>query len=672
MKKMFYPRLALTGMKKSKKIYIPYILTCTGMNAMFYIITALCSDKMLETIPHSDTVATVLGLGSWMTGIFSLIFLFYTNSFLVRRRNTEFGLYNILGLSKRNICRVVLCETLITAVISAVAGALLGILLSKAAQLALLNMMRGEIQYGFSVSVSALLKEFAVFGVIHLIIFFNSIAKIKATNTADLLHSESFGEKPPHGNIFIGILGVLLLAVSYTLAVTVKQPISALVLFFFAVIMVIIGTYMVFISGSVVFCRLLKKNKNYYYKPQHFISVSSMTYRMKRNGAGLASICILATMVLVMLTGSGCLFFGSEDALKARYPRDVVITGDFENSAQMQANIPIFDGTVKKTAQDHGIKEKDLFTYSYANIAGVVSKNGTFEPDPNAFGTTVIPSDFMQLYFISLDDYNKMYEKNETLGENEALIFTVHSVCDFKNLTHKNGLDLKIKGSVPDLYLDGSISADITPAAGLIVPDLEKTLAPLQSLFDSEGDKMLKYSWIYAFNSSASPEKTQAAADEISAALESAKSYPQIKILTETLEENRQDFYATFGSLFFLGLMLSAVFILAAVLIIYYKQISEGYEDRERFEIMQKVGMTKRDIKKSVNSQLLTVFFMPLIFAVMHLCFAFPIIRRLLMLFHLTNIPLLIGTAALCVGVFAVFYAAVYKITSKIYYNIVK
>lgn len=671
MKKLFYPRLALTGMIKNKKIYLPYILTCTAMNAMFYIITALCSDKMLETIPHSDTVAQVLNLGSWMTGIFSLIFLFYTNSFLVRRRNTEFGLYNILGLSKRNICRVVLCETLMTALVSTLAGAALGILFSKAAQLVLLNMMQSEIQLEFSVSLTALLKELAVFGAIHAVIFISSVRKINTTNTAELLHSDSFGEKPPKGNLFVGLIGVALLAVSYTLAVTVKQPITALVLFFFAVIMVIVGTYMVFISGSVVLCRLLKKNKNYYYKPQHFISVSSMAYRMKRNGAGLASICILATMVLVMLTGSGCLFFGSEDALRARYPRDVVITADFENAEQMSAHLPGFNSAVKKTAESCGINENDVFTYSYANIAGVVSKDGSFEPDPTAFGMTVIPDDFMQLYFISLDDYNRMYGKNITLGENEALIYTVHSVLGCDSLTHKNGLKLKIVGSVPELYLDGNIAADITPAAGIIVPDLEKTLAPLSGLVDMAGEKMLVHSWIYAFNSSASPEKTQAAADEISRALEKAKGNGQMKILTETLEENRQDFYGTFGSLFFLGIMLSVVFILAAVLIIYYKQISEGFEDSARFEIMQKVGMTKSDIKKSINSQLLTVFFMPLGFAVLHLCFAFPIIKRLLMMFHLTNVPLLAGTAAAAAAVFALLYAVVYKITSRVYYNIV-
>ena len=671
MKKLFYPRLALTGMIKNKKIYLPYIFICTAMNAMFYIITALCSDSMLETIPHDDTVAQVLNLGSWMTGIFSLIFLFYTNSFLVRRRNTEFGLYNILGLSKRNICRVVLCETLLTALVSTLAGAALGILFSKTAQLALINMMQGEIQLKFSVSAAALLKELAVFGVIHTVILISSLRKIYTTNTAELLHSDSLGEKPPKGNIFIGIFGVLLLAVSYTLAVAIKQPISALLVFFFAVIMVIVGTYMLFISGSVVFCRLLKKNKNYYYKPQHFISVSSMAYRMKRNGAGLASICILATMVLVMLTGSGCLFFGSEDALKARYPRDVVITADFENAQQMSARVPDFNGVIQKTAEGCGVKEKDVFTYSYANIAGVVSRDGSFEPDPTAFGATVIPADFMQLYFISLDDYNRMYGKHEALGENEALIYTVHSVLESDCLTHKNGLKLKIKGSVPEFYLDGNIAADITPAAGIIVPDLEKTLAPLDTLVDAAGEKMLCRSWIYAFNSSASKEKTQAAAGEISHALESVKGYGQIKILTETLEENRQDFYGTFGSLFFLGIMLSVIFILAAVLIIYYKQISEGFEDRARFEIMQKVGMTKSDIKKSINSQLLTVFFMPLGFAVLHLCFAFPIIKRLLMLFHLTNVPLLAGTAAAAAAVFAILYAVVYKITSRVYYNIV-
>ena len=299
MKGAFYPKLALDGIRKNKRLYIPYILTCVGMVTMFYIITFLQKSETVGAMRSGSTVQRILSFGIIVIAVFACIFLFYTNSFLMKRRKKEFGLYNILGMGKRNIGIILVWESLIIALFSLAVGLFIGIAISKLAELALVNILNGAVKYSFSISPLAIVMTVAVFGAIFLLLLLNSIRQIRFSNTAALLRSENLGEKPPKGNIFIGIVGILLLGGAYWLAVSIKDPIAAMLMFFIAVIMVILGTYLTMIAGSVSFCRILQKNKKYYYKPSHFVSVSSMAYRMKRNGAGLASVCILATMVLV-------------------------------------------------------------------------------------------------------------------------------------------------------------------------------------------------------------------------------------------------------------------------------------------------------------------------------------------------------------------------------------
>ena len=310
MKIGFYPRLAADGIRKNKRMFTPFILTCTGMVMMFYIIMYLATSKILDSLIGGATLRQIFALGSWVIAVFAAIFLFYTNSFLIRRRKKEFGLYNILGMGKRNIARILFLETLIIAVVSIALGLIAGIAFSKFAELGMVNIMHGEVTYDLSISGLAVVRSLHVFGVIFLLLLLNSIRQVRFASAFSLLRSENAGEKPPKGNWLFGLLGVVLLTVAYYLAATIENPITALFAFFVAVIMVIVGTYLVMISGSVLFCRILQKKKNYYYKPNHFVSVSSMVYRMKRNGAGLASICILATMVLVIMASTACLYFG--------------------------------------------------------------------------------------------------------------------------------------------------------------------------------------------------------------------------------------------------------------------------------------------------------------------------------------------------------------------------
>ena len=316
MKRGFYLRLALDGMRKNKRLYIPYLLTCAGMVMMFYILCGLAFSPVIESIRGGDSITMVLFLGTFVVGFFALLFLFYTNAFLIRRRNKEFGLYNILGMNKRNISRILLWETIVSALFSLIAGLAGGLLFSKLAELFLIRMAGAEVGYDLRIEPLSIIAAVVFFGAIFTLILIVSLARIRLSKPLDLLKSEAAGEKPPKANWLLAVAGVIILGIAYYLAVSIQSPMAAFEVFFLAVLLVIAATYLLFIAGSVALCRLLQKNKKYYYRPDHFVSVSSMAFRMKRNGAGLASICILATMVLVMLSSTGCLYFGGGNAIR--------------------------------------------------------------------------------------------------------------------------------------------------------------------------------------------------------------------------------------------------------------------------------------------------------------------------------------------------------------------
>lgn len=337
MKRGFYPKLAMTGIARNRKTYIPYILTCTGMIMMFYIVSFLSRSDTVAAMLGGDTMQGILSLGSGVIFIFALIFLFYTNSFLIRRRKKEFGLYNILGMGKRNLAGILVWESVIIAALSYLGGLFCGILFSKLAELVMTRLLHGSVSLGFSVDWSAILRTLGLFAIIHCLILLNALRQIHVSNPVELLRSEAVGEKPPKSNWLLALLGVLILGGAYYLALTIEDPVAALVTFFLAVVMVIVATYLLFIAGSVVLCRLLQKSKRYYYKTNHFVSVSSMVYRMKRNGAGLASICILSTMVLVMISSTMCLYIGTEDTLRAQYPRNIIVETDSLDTAYIDA-----------------------------------------------------------------------------------------------------------------------------------------------------------------------------------------------------------------------------------------------------------------------------------------------------------------------------------------------
>ena len=673
MKRGFYPRLAWSGMRKNSKLYLPYTLACIGMTAMFYILMHLADSPALKLIPSSASVTVTLRLGSFVMGVFSLLFLFYTNSFLVRRRFKEFGLYNVLGMNKGNISRVLAWEALINALISLAGGLFLGIALSKLAELGLVNIMGGDTDLDLRISVKALEFTVMFFCGIFLLIYLNSLIKIRRSSASELVKSENFGEKPPRANWLFGLAGIVILAAAYYIAVSIKTPLTALSLFFIAVIMVIVATYLIFIAGSVWICRLLQKNKRYYYKKNHFVSVSSMVYRMKRNGAGLASICILATMVLVMISSTTCLYFGAEDALRDRYPRDISISASYSGLDSMtDENISALRGEI--SAAVGGAETENILDYRCASLVGSL-ENGILDlSEASIYSTAMTTYDYVaEVYIVPLADYNAIAGTNESLGSDEAMIYAYRMDYTDKTFAVDELVSFRVKKVLDSFPIaDGSAMASIAPTVFVIVPDFADTVAKLGGAVSSSGDEPASLSWNYAFDTPVSDEEETAMCERIGERLsECSESGGYLYYSRESLAANRADFYGMFGGLFFLGIMLSIAFICAAVLIIYYKQISEGYEDRRRFEIMQNVGMTKKEIRSSINSQLLTVFFLPLIFAGLHLGFAFPFIHKLLMLFNLSNLPLLIGTTAISFGVFALLYAVVFRVTSNAYYNIV-
>lgn len=669
MKHGLYPKLAWTGISKNRSMYVPYILTCTGMILMFYLISFLSDNTTVGSISGGEEMQMILSLGTGIIGTFSLIFLFYTNSFLMRRRKKEFGLYNILGMGKWNLGRILVWECLIIAGISLAAGLGVGILFSKLSELLMIRILGGESGFSFSISWKSVGNTVFLFGVIFLILLIHGLGQIRLSNPVELLRSENVGEKPPKANWILAILGAVFLFGGYYMAVTIEDPITALMLFFVAVILVIIGTYLLFIAGSVVLCRILQKNKRYYYKTNHFISVSSMVYRMKRNGAGLASICILSTMVLVMISSTVCLYIGTEDSLRSRYPRNIVV----DTYSMDEANTSRMQEAIGNVLEEYGEAETNVLHYQYLSFTGFVN-GGQILLDPDQISHTLSDvGNFRQIFVVSLADYNQLMGTEKVLNPDEVLVYSTKSDYTEDSVSLEGVGTWKVKEHVSDYVDNGTDSMQITSSVFLFVPDIQMIRETVSSMAALNSKIQYFEHDYHGFDLSCDEERQAEIADIIQADAAGFQAeeggFP--RVIVESVAAQRAGFYALYGGLFFLGVLLGIVFLVGAVLIMYYKQVTEGYEDQKRFEILQKVGMTKREIRKSINSQILTVFFLPLLTAGVHVGFAFPMIYKMLFMFNLTNRPLLIGVTAGCYLIFALFYIVVYRITSRSYYRIV-
>ena len=678
MKIGFYPKLAWDGIRKNKRFYLPYILTCAGMVMMFYIIHHLAAMPALDDMAGGSVTKMTLGFGVWVIAVFALIFLTYTNSFLMRRRQKEFGLYNILGMGKKNLGLVFLWETFIVFAISMISGLVCGIGLSKMAELGLVHMLYGEITYDFIISSEVFFDTFLVFGIIFVFLFLKGMFTLWRLNAVSLIKSENTGEKPPRANYLLGIGGILILAAAYYIAVSIQSPLLALSWFIIAVIMVIIATYLIFIAGSVMMCRILQRNKKYYYKKNHFVAVSAMVYRMKRNGAGLASICILSTMVLVMMLGAGSLYFGAEDSLKTRYPKDISVSVDFvsyeEDQVYTSEKEENFLAEIHQILNTYNVTPQNEECYLSSSTVGMLGE-GKLIANPEIVNTANMDTmeKVTKIYFVPLDEYNDCMGTKETLGEGEVLIHCIRRSYDDPKIVLSDGTVLTVKKQVDAMMGSGDAAMDIIPSVFIVVNDMEAMIDSINSEFTNE-DYYCRPELHYGFDTGLEAEEEIGLAEEIRAHVREMDYTGEggfYSYSVECREAERDDFYGTYGGIFYLGVILSIVFVLATVLIIYYKQVTEGYEDENRFAIMQKVGMTKKDIRKSINSQMMTVFFLPLAAAVLHLSFAFPMVQKLLALFNLRNISLMILIMVISVLVFGVFYGIIYKITSNAYYSIV-
>lgn len=654
MNKFFYPKLAATTIKKNGKVYIPYILTCIGSIAMFYIIHSISINTGLDIMNGGKQLKMLLNLGKWVIGIFSVIFLLYTNSFLIKRRKKELGLYNILGMEKKHISKLMLYETLIIAVLTLVSGIAIGALLSKFMLLLLLKILNFDVTLKFYISKESILSTMLLFISIYAVMLLNNLRQIHLSNPVELLKGGNAGEREPKTKWILTLIGVVSLGAGYYIAVTTENPLSALNLFFIAVLLVIVGTYALFTAGSIAILKALKKNKNFYYKSRNFINVSNMIYRMKQNAVGLANICILSTAILVVLSTTVSLYIGMDDILKTRYPDDIMIS----ISEVQPENIEKVNSIIETEMQKSGLTKTGALKHGYISEIAMQEDNKFIVANREESSIT----NMNILLFITADDYNQLEGKSVQLEQGEVLI------CADNNTLQGNSVEIfnkqfNIKGYIEDLKIKREME-NIVNGYYIIVSDIDS----INEIKVAAGDEEKGINYYYGLDVEGSMEEQL----ELTNAIQSSLNNNSIKSSVEGIATARESFFSIYGGLFFIGLFLGLLFIMATVLIIYYKQISEGYDDKERFEIMQKVGMDKREVKKSINSQILMVFFLPLVMAVIHLAFAFKIITSLLKIFNLTNINLFVICTTSTILVFAIFYIVVYYATSKVYYRIVQ
>ena len=642
------------------------------MVMMFYIVAYLSMSADFSAVFGGDMLQSMLGFGVFVIAIFSLIFLYYTNSFLIRRRQKEFGLYNILGMGKRNLVKILLWENILTALFSIGAGLVSGILFSKLAEMAAMKILGGKTGFMIHVAFQPIVWSVLLFFAIFLLIMFRMVFSIFRLRPVEMLRSESTGEKPPKANWLLALLGAVLLGSAYYMAVAVLDPMTAMVLFFLAVVMVILATYFLFIAGSVVLCRLLQKKKNYYYKTKHFVSLSSMIYRMKRNGAGLASICILSTMVLVTVSSTICLFVQAEDGVNKRYPQDIFMRlGTAGGTALNEEDTAPYINAVEEILAEHGEAAENLQDYRMYSM-DVYQDGADFQIDLNQVSQIGMGNgEIRSVYVIRLEDYNTISGSSAELGDNEVFIYPYKMNYDYDTVDFEGLGTWKAEKLDTEPFCIGEADANALGSLFLVVKDISVMDQMCEVKNESlAGEWTSSIQRCYGFDLACGDEKQSEIYNGIMERFTSMDS--GVSCYTESKAQSRAEYVALFGGLFFLGILLGAVFLFGTVLIMYYKQISEGYEDQNRFDILMKVGMSRKEVKQSINSQVLTVFFLPLIAAGVHMAFAFPLISRILKLITMRtdeNVFLLVTVC--CYLVFALFYVIVYWVTSKSYYTIV-
>lgn len=644
MNKLFFPRLAADNIRKNAKTYVPYIITCTVTVMMYYLVKSLSCNPALEDMG----LGALMLVGSGVVALFALIFLFYTNSFLLKRRKKEFGLFHILGMEKRHLAKSLAWETLYVALISIGGGLLLGITLDKLAFLLVTRVIGQPVTLGFFLSPKVVGNTVGYFLLIFLLIYANSVCQIHTSSPVKLMRDSHAGEREPKAKWVLALLGFVCVGAGYYYARTTKNAISAIGTFFGAVALVMIGTYLLFTAGSIAILKLMRKNKRFYYQSNHFISVSGLLYRMKQNAVGLANICILSTMVLIILSSTGSMMMGIQDIIQSRYPNDFCVYLDGENAADAVDEIHTL-----QAKQDFPVQ--DELHYSYLLFPCTRNK------DSFAFqGIDMVIA-------VSVSDYNRTMGTNYQLAEDEILLMDGRTAYDYPTL-HLFDSTYTVKEKVDAYPPNGVLSSFIYDSYYMIVPDNTITdwNAALTAL--SQNDDMARTTFkaaYYGFDTAANADTQLAFQKVMQRASISSVSSLEVKA------EAHDSFVGLYSGFFFIGVFLGVLFLMATVLIIYYKQITEGYDDRQRYVILRQVGMNSQEIKSVIHSQIITVFFLPLLVAGMHVVAAFPLMTKLLAMLNLTNVRLFAGCTAICYLVFSLFYLVIYSLTAKTYYKIV-
>ena len=671
MHKGLFSRLAKQNIRNNKSTYIPYMITCIFCIAMIYMMEFLRDCPTLDqAVRQADEVRMIVFTGEIVVEIFCIIFLIYSNSFLMKRRQKEIGLYNILGLERNHIGIVMFLETIITSIGSLAGGIAAGIIGSKLALLLLLKLLHIPSVLGFYISVKGIFTCLFMFGIVFLMILFLNLAKIHLSRPVELLRGNNIGEKEPAAKWLMALIGFICLGAGYYLAVTTESPIKAITIFLLAVILVMAGTYLLFTAGSIVILKFLRRRKSFYYRTGNFISISGMLYRMKQNAIGLASICILSTGVLLMISMTVSIYFGMNDIMLNRYPYDVDMSVTSISEDECQTAIEAFE----KAIADNKVPVEKSVEEIYLDI--VCSKNGDqilIKP-----ANTIRNSDsVLVLSLLNQAEYERLTGISANLNDGEIFAWYPSTVqkdsvtVDETEFTVKKWLDKNPLTCGEDAVSDNAV---------LVVTDEDF------KKFDEMRTEMYK-----GVSSAPAGEDltlhlgldiTGSETDKIdfgTPVMEVVKDLKKNGGLSENSwitsgirQQEYESYYADNGSLLFIGIFLGSLFLMGTAMIIYYKQISEGYEDQKRFEIMQKVGLSRREVRSSVRRQILMVFFLPLLMAMLHITMAFPMIRRMLLLFGMTNTKLFIGCTAGTVLIFAVVYGLIYLMTARSYYHIVE
>lgn len=638
-------KLALSNLRRNKRTTIPFMLTSALCTLMLYLVISLENSAVVSESFGGAQMQMMLGFGELVIVLFTVIFLFYTNSFLMKQRKREFGLFNILGLAKKDIAMVLFVELLICWAASLVAGIGLGMILDKGMYLLIGRLMNIDLPLEIGISGAAVMQTVIYTGAIYVLLVVYGFFMVNVSSPIELLHAQAEGEREPKNRWLLALGGVISLGAGYGLALWVQNPMDAFVLFFLAVILVIVGTYLLFSAGSIALLNMLQKNRRFYYQTSHFISVSGMKYRMKANAASLANICILSTMVLVALSTTICLMMGMDQSVETAYPRETTLSIYSQDGNYLQD----FDQALAQS----GVQATDVMAYTLFDIPGTVS--GDTVSNLGEYGKP----DMRLFEFIPVGQYNNAEGTDYTLEPGQVLI-NPGSDSWGSSLTIGDRT-WSVAGTV-DGFPPSGLGINMMGNPMLMVLPDEADIAWLQTLVPEEQRNVTN---IFAFNS---PDP-----DRDAGILKDA--FEQITGATP-FGDTRQNFalslQSMYGSFLFVGIFVSILFVMASVLIMYYKQISEGFEDQKRFDIMTRVGLDNRQIRKTIHFQVLAVFFLPLAMAGIHVAFAFPMISKMLALLGMGDITLFMITCLIVFAIFAILYVIVYGLTSRTYYQLVK